>query len=568
MVTMIVIVLTLFNIEEVHAIIDQNFESRIVDIFINDSGNAIEKYNEILKTEEVKNDKEKEAYVYVGMGNVYDVKADFKNSVLYFDNAIKIYEDLNNRDGMLELYGKVSRMTASSRDYKSAVYYSNKLLTLGQEIFNEEIDSTKGKDIEYATMITDVYITMATVCNEFKMEDKAGSYLLKSSELIKKYDLYIIEEFYYNAASYYYNKGNYEKALEMGNLAYEKKVEVDKEQGTDYKDMAYMNIAKAEFALGRLDEAEVHIDKALELYNRVGDRLSQHSAYYIKGNIYAGRGDCDKAIEYYEKSYELANEIRLKKDASKKLIVMYDLIGDDENWEKYTEIYMDIDETLESENEANDIFSMIDTLQIEQSNMKLQNEKYINTYRLLMLITILSVLVVILVIKTREVSRNKVQANKLKKAIITDGLTGTYTREYIISQIEKNIKQKKKFSIGMIDIDDYKKVNDTYGHFVGDQVLIDFVKLAEGAIEKGNFLGRYGGEEFIVLLNTEDIENAFCIYENIRSVVQQIRFDDGSRITVSIGVKEYNGESLEALLVSSDKLLYRAKKKGKNRIEV
>lgn len=562
---------TFTNVYKVNAKSDEEFQQMVVDIFINNEyEDSLNQYNEILNGEEAKNDKRKEAFVYVGMGNIYDIKADFKNSLLCFNKALKIYEEFNEVDKLLELYGKVSRMTASARDYKAAVYYSNKLLSLGQRVFNEEINSTKEKDIEYANMITNVYITMATVCNEFKMEDKAGQYLKKANDLIIKYDLYIIEEFYYNAASYYYNKGDYEKSLEMANIAYERKIEIDIEQGTDYKDMAYMLIAKSEFALGKLDESEEHIDKASDLFNRVGDRLSNIRAYGIKGSIYATRGDYNKAIEYYEKSYELAKELELNqliKDTSKSLITMYDVTDDGDNWDKYTDIYMETDEILENENEANVIFTMIDTLQIEQSNIMLENEKYMSTYKLSMVLTMAFVLLVILIFKIREGRISNVQAEQLRKALITDGLTGTYTREYVISQIEKNMLEEKQFSIAMIDIDDYKKVNDTYGHSVGDRVLKDLVKLTESIIGKGNVLGRYGGEEFIVLLNEPDIEQAFCIYENIRAIVQEIKFDNGSRITVSMGVKEYRGESLEELLIGSDRLLYKAKEKGKNRIE-
>lgn len=566
----ITLMCTLFSVGRAQAIVSKEFKNNVIDVFLNDNYDAVEKYNIMLEKSEIKYDKEKEAYIYISIANIYDRRSDFENSLIYFDKAIEIYKGLNDIETLLELYGRVSEITLSAKDYQKSIGYIGNLLELGEKVLNKEVQSDKNKDIENANMITNFYITMTNICNEFKMEDKVKWYLEKSNELINNYDLDVSEEFYYNEAEYNYNKGDYKKALEIFNLAYEKSLKDGKIKDTYYKDREYIISAKSELALGRLDEAELSINELLELYNKNGDKLAYSEGLIIKGDIYAQREEYSKSIDYYEQSFNLAEELELNKlikDISKRLIDSYKLEGDMEGRNKYVEKYLEMDEFLYENNEDNNIVNIIDGFQTQQSDMKLENEKYMGKYRLIMVSAIVVLLLIILIFKLRQNKNTIVEARELREALITDGLTGTYTREYIISQIEANIIEKKKFSIAMIDIDDYKKINDTYGHGFGDRVLIEMVRLIEEVIGEGNMLGRYGGEEFIVLLNEEDIEIAFGIYENIREIVQNIKLDDNRKLTISMGVKEYKVGSVENLLVESDNLLYRAKKNGKNRIE-
>ena len=566
----ITLMCTLFSVGRAQAIVNKEFKNNVIDVFLNDNYGAVEKYNIMLQKSEIKYDKEKEAYIYISIANIYDRNSDFENSLIYFDKAIEIYKDLNDIETLLELYSRVSEITLSAKDYKKSIGYIDNLLGLGGKVLNKEVQSYKNKDIENANMITNFYISMTNICNEFEMEDKVKWYLEKSNELINNYDLDVSEEFYYNEAEYNYNKGDYKEVLEIFNLAYEKSLKDGNIKDTYYRDREYIISAKSELALGKLDEAELSINELLELYNKNGDKLSYSKGLIIKGDIYAQREDYSKSIYYYEQSFNLAEELELNKlikDISKRLIDSYKLEGDMEGRNKYVEKYIEMDEFLYKNNEANNIVNIIDEFQTQQSDMKLENEKYMGKYRLIMVSAIVVLLLIILIFKLRQNKNTIVEARELREALITDGLTGTYTREYIISQIEANIIEKKKFSIAMIDIDDYKKINDTYGHGFGDRVLIEMVRLIEEVIGEGNMLGRYGGEEFIVLLNEEDIEIAFDIYENIREIVQNIKLDDNRKVTISMGVKEYKVGSVENLLVEADNLLYRAKKNGKNRIE-
>jgi diguanylate cyclase (GGDEF)-like protein len=164
---------------------------------------------------------------------------------------------------------------------------------------------------------------------------------------------------------------------------------------------------------------------------------------------------------------------------------------------------------------------------------------------------------------------------EVEKMSRRDGLTGLYLRRYFLERFDEELVRAKRynnrFAIFMVDIDYFKKVNDTYGHSVGDFVL---EKLADKLVEnvhKGDLIARYGGEEFIIYLPHTSRKEALLIAEQIRSSVESENFVLGDKcvnITISIGVAYYpeNGLTKEEIISASDKALYLAKQLGRNRV--
>ncbi len=160
----------------------------------------------------------------------------------------------------------------------------------------------------------------------------------------------------------------------------------------------------------------------------------------------------------------------------------------------------------------------------------------------------------------------------LKKLSITDGLTGLYNHRYIMDDLSKKIEESKRYkqpiSIAMIDIDGFKKVNDDFGHSFGDEVLIGLASTFENHIRKTDSIGRYGGEEFLMILDHADLNNALKVLERLREAVENMRWQhEGLKVTVSIGACQRDAEEVSEFIKSADALLYKAKKNGKNRIE-
>jgi len=121
-------------------------------------------------------------------------------------------------------------------------------------------------------------------------------------------------------------------------------------------------------------------------------------------------------------------------------------------------------------------------------------------------------------------------------------------------------------SIAIFDIDDFKKVNDSKGHVFGDQVLVDVATILKKSIRGTDLVGRYGGEEFMIIFSNTSIDVAKKISERIRQAVENYEFIDGLRITISGGVGQYSSETILELIHLADTGLYRAKRNGKNQI--
>ena len=180
------------------------------------------------------------------------------------------------------------------------------------------------------------------------------------------------------------------------------------------------------------------------------------------------------------------------------------------------------------------------------------------------------------VIRRREIKRIARQ-QKLEYQASTDALTGLANRRAFTTRAEQELARANRYggelSILMVDIDFFKKVNDTYGHQVGDIVLKELADILLRALRDIDFAARFGGEEFVVLLPGTNAENALKTAERLRVLVGDARIplQQGGvvKITVSIGVASYSASannSIEKLIYEADKALYMAKGTGRNKV--
>lgn len=161
---------------------------------------------------------------------------------------------------------------------------------------------------------------------------------------------------------------------------------------------------------------------------------------------------------------------------------------------------------------------------------------------------------------------------------ITDGLTGTWNRRFLQMQFRQVLatatRFDRPFSILMLDLDNFKQINDTFGHHRGDQILVEFSGRVKEAVREVDTFARYGGEEFICLLQETDVDGAITTAEKIRESIRSEPFgetpDSQIDLTVSIGVASYpqHGESYAALVEAADQAMYRAKQLGRDRVAV
>lgn len=153
----------------------------------------------------------------------------------------------------------------------------------------------------------------------------------------------------------------------------------------------------------------------------------------------------------------------------------------------------------------------------------------------------------------------------------TDALTGLHNRnklnEAINSEIARSVRYGKPFSLAIMDVDHFKSINDTYGHLEGDFVLKEIAKIISNKTRKSDVVGRWGGEEFLIIFIDSTIENAKNKCDKIRHWIELHDYGIVPRVTASFGVAGYcNGDTIESLIARADKALYVAKETGRNKI--
>jgi diguanylate cyclase (GGDEF)-like protein len=176
-----------------------------------------------------------------------------------------------------------------------------------------------------------------------------------------------------------------------------------------------------------------------------------------------------------------------------------------------------------------------------------------------------------------DICANSIQnadyVERVKQLAYLDGLTGIFNRRYFELRITEEIERARRYGNGLAviiaDIDEFKRLNDDFGHFVGDEVLRQVSSLFHEQVRKVDVVCRYGGEEFAILLTHANAEQATVIAEKLRRMVERWMFPGVPRtVTISAGVAAFDvhGVSRDELIQASDRALYRAKQSGRNRV--
>jgi diguanylate cyclase (GGDEF)-like protein len=169
-----------------------------------------------------------------------------------------------------------------------------------------------------------------------------------------------------------------------------------------------------------------------------------------------------------------------------------------------------------------------------------------------------------------DITEQKLLEERLRILSSTDPLTSVYNRRYFIEKLEGEFHCVQEqdggtFSVALLDIDHFKRINDCFGHHAGDIVLIKLTQTIHNRIRKIDCLARWGGEEFIILFPHTKLAEAKLLIEELRNSISKMDTSISSRITVSIGVAEYcAGETVDSIIQRADNMMYKAKNAGRN----
>ncbi len=181
-----------------------------------------------------------------------------------------------------------------------------------------------------------------------------------------------------------------------------------------------------------------------------------------------------------------------------------------------------------------------------------------------------------LVARTRVMLRLQAQMRAIEQQAIIDAVTGLYNQNYLSAAISREINRCRRYKLQlsclMIDVDNFKTINDTRGHLAGDAVLRAIGRTIQSTLRGYDFAVRYGGDEFLIVLAQNNPAGATLVAERIRDIIRQHAFFPGQAaapVTVSIGVASVPGQDVQSstcLIDAADQALYQAKSQGKNRV--
>jgi len=356
-------------------------------------------------------------------------------------------------------------------------------------------------------------------------------------------------------------------------------------------DVAYTRCAlgSALVKQGRANEALSQLDTAVAFYERQRDAESLAWAKQFRGIAYRRLGrsgealrDLGAAREYYEKE---KNVRFLEKNVDEAALV-YEQLGDWKNAYTFRKRHAALQQELavtRRDELSSTLRVQFDAEKKEQENRALARE---NTLRAAALreaehnqklqIAVIALTALLAVALALLFWRQVVNTRRMRSMAMTDELTRLPNRRHILAAVELEFAEARRnghpTALIVLDIDRFKRINDTHGHAAGDEILKRVARTCRLTLRPSDQIGRIGGEEFLIVLHqTSTAQQAADIAERIRAAVEQLDVSSvaaGLRVTISLGVYVTTEHDASAAIAAADTLLYRAKEDGRNRVEV
>lgn len=338
--------------------------------------------------------------------------------------------------------------------------------------------------------------------------------------------------------------------------------------GIDKKKEAFTTISKLEaIGVSKVELKSEELSYLYQVYKAIAEENNQK---------------LPSAIEKYKKvmrdslpsmAFKTNHLLRMEHELSR----IYDLIGDYKNALEHYKAYrrLLVDKNTEQFKLSNSSFTDGIAKDIELAHYRqkelttLRNEKIgLSTDKEAMKTTIFALIITILIILALWLWISKRQSDLLAER---DSLTGALTRRAMLNSLKKALKGNKASCIALLDVDNFKKINDKYGHVVGDEVLTTFTQIIKNRIRKSDKLCRYGGEEFLIYFSDSDQRSAKRILDELNFALSRQKHWSNTKemfsVSFSSGLLDVNGETnLDTIIKMCDELLYRAKREGRARV--
>lgn len=454
----------------------------------------------------------------------------FEDSFNHLFQALQLLEQTSDEEAQMTTLYLASSLHTQAEAYDDAVAYADRLLSFAKESGNQHFQCYglhgKGSARLLQGLLDEALIVFreaSSVCEQAKeliahasSEKGLGHIMLK--------------------------RGNYEQALNVLKPA------LERAENADFApDVVHIKslMAEAFVGVGDLESAEKHALEAISQAKTISDPRRVRDTSKVLAEISRHRGELNKALTFYMDHME-ANQ-KVQNDLQTKHIA----------FQRTRFSSLDKSRQIELLNQQNKVLSLESSL-AEQSRRNIQ--------------LIASFGLILLVFSTFWLVKTQRQKSAFKKLSEIDGLTGVANRRHAIARAEQWYEKiDGEFSVIIVDLDHFKKVNDTYGHASGDWVLQKVAEVVQGEVRRTDIFGRTGGEEFAIFLPSTPEEEACQLAERCRVAIGHIdTTPSGYKFPVSAcfgiaGIKNKK-KSLGLLMHHADEALYQAKDEGRNRI--
>jgi diguanylate cyclase (GGDEF)-like protein len=330
-------------------------------------------------------------------------------------------------------------------------------------------------------------------------------------------------------------------------------------------------------------EALAELDRSLPAFAETGDTTMQFNVQRARA---AALAELDRKRESLDALHAVeaiagkTDSAWIKANALASVAETYARLGEFERAFKAMRELRDADQALARESREKDekeIKARFDLKQKEGENELLRARQKESDARRLALILTIALLLFLLGGLSWYIWRQRLQNQRFSDLALRDDLTGLPNRRAIVefarSQFQHALTHQQKLVVALIDIDHFKPINDEYGHAVGDQVLTAFATLCQQQLRSNDRLGRYGGEEFMLIMPGSDIAQAPQVFTRLRLATRQLSVEGvkaGQQLTFSMGAAELRapGDDLDTIIKRADEALYRAKQGGRDRHEL
>jgi diguanylate cyclase (GGDEF)-like protein len=476
-------------------------------------------------------DKKSIATMYMELAQSIHVTGEIKKPLMYLQKALKVFEEINDLQGKIIVFNSLAILYDNLQDYEQAVGYYKKTVAL----HNEQKDS------------------------------------------------FSLSVSYFNIGQIYYKLNKIVEAEDMLNLALNMSRELKDEVGEAFA-LRYMGII--DFDKENYASAQRHFQKALDTFKRYDDNRMHFLTSLNFARTLGKLKETEKAIAALATLDTIVNDFNIPQYALDYYTLVYELEKQGQNFsasltaiEIANKIKQNIHEK-EDEESVQELILKFDISQKEAENKLLQKDnelkklrivesevQRINLILMITFATFIGAVVTILLIK------QILHRNHFKAMAMRDELTGAPNRRSITALASKRLKQCQEgnlpLAIAMLDIDKFKNFNDTYGHDVGDKVLRIFSDACRESLRSHDSFGRYGGEEWLLVLLDAQETQIDGIFKRLRARLSHVDIEGGPSditLTFSLGATQRlsTDNSLESMIKRADDNLYKAKAAGRD----